>query len=48
MMTKFLRDKIAFLLTGVMLAVLLISCQPVPVAESQSPKATPTTATFPP
>ncbi|MBE9051467.1 superoxide dismutase [Nostocales cyanobacterium LEGE 11386] len=47
-MTKFLRDKIAFLLTGVMLAVLLISCQPVPVAESQSPKATPTTATFPP
>ncbi|GAX38514.1 superoxide dismutase [Nodularia sp. NIES-3585] len=47
-MSKFIRKKIAFILTGVLLAIVLISCQTVPVAESQSPQATPIVITFPP
>ncbi len=49
-MTKFLRGKIGFFLSGLLLTVLLISCQTVPNAESQpaTPTATTTTTNFPP
>ncbi|HYW22350.1 MAG TPA: superoxide dismutase [Nodularia sp. (in: cyanobacteria)] len=47
-MSKYIRKKIAFVVTGVLLAIVLISCQIVPIAESQSPQPSPTTTTFPP
>ncbi|TVP62018.1 MAG: superoxide dismutase [Nodularia sp. (in: Bacteria)] len=39
-MSKFIRKKIAFVLTGMLLAIVLISCEAVPVAEAPSPEVT--------
>ncbi|MDH6055395.1 superoxide dismutase [Umezakia ovalisporum] len=46
-MSRFIPTKIAFLLTVLLVLILLISCQPIPVADSQSPQKTPTATTFP-
>ena len=47
-MSKFFGEKITFLLTAVLLAIVLISCQSVPRAESQSSQIPATVTTFPP
>lgn len=41
MMRKFWQRATGFFVAGIVIAILLVSCQPVPIAESQ-PRATPT------
>ena len=47
-MSKFIREKIAFVLTGMLLAIVLFSCEAVPVAEAPSPEVTLTAASSSP